>query len=339
MLEIDICQESEQGDDWHSRWLAMQSAYAEYRRCSEVLECTRKSPGDFPSSDSLQLTLMEGRQRLAFERYMDARLAFLESRFDEMNRTDIIDGAQGRNPAAIVENPRGAFAWVSAAGSRPVLQTLAVMLLCVMTFSLMWEQNRVRNLEAGRDELQAALGRTVREVQLLRGRLDAAETSAVPPRSIVRPPAPPMKPFATQKQVPAGKAPSEGKKPQRPPRQVATANPTPANETTRRESGLQNTSGFSIASAHKVRRVGPLTVLLRSVDLSNKTASVSITSDTTEVDVQRLKIDQPVWITTSRNRRVGLVADRIAKDRLDGHLLDPEAGPAGRKNRQHALSD
>ena len=326
MIEVELCQQSQNGDDWHSRWLAMQSAYAEYRRSSEVLECTRQSVDGSLSSDNVQLTLMEGQQRLAFERYMEARIAFLESRFDEMNRPDMSDGVQSGRAAAEVDKPRGVIAWLSAASSRPVLETLALTLLCTMTFSLMWAQKRVRNLEADGEELRAALGLTVREVQLLRGRLDAVETPAAPPsrhiQQIPQTPAP-LKPFAAQRRS-AGKGQNEGTKQKRLSRQAAAASRAPVREMVRYDTGYRSTSDFSISPTRKFRRVGPLSVLLRSVDSGKNTASLSITSETVEVGVPHLRIGQPVWINTSHNHRVGLVADRIAKNRLDGHLLDAE---------------
>lgn len=330
MIEVELCQQSEKGDDWHSRWLAMQSAYAEYRRCSEALECTRESADASVSSDTVRLTLMEGQQRLAFERYMDARIAFLESRFDEMNRQDMSGGMPGECPAGVeVERPQGVAGWLYKVSSRPVLEALAVVLLCTTTVSLMLEQKRVRNLEAGRDELRAALGLTVREVQLLRARLDAAGTPMAPPsRHIQRiPTAPaPVAPFGAQRRS-TGKAVAEGTKQKRPRRQSTAVNRAPAHGmTTRYDTGSRNTSGFSISPARQFTRVGPLSVLLRSVDLKKNTASLSITSETVQLDVPHLRIDQPVWISTSHNHRVGLVADRITNNRLYGHLLDPGDG-------------
>src|SRR4030095_1509812 len=82
MLEVDDSQELERRDDEHDRWLAMQSAYTEYRRASEALECSPEFADDSPTSPGLRLSMLEGQQRVAFERYLEARMEFAESRFD-----------------------------------------------------------------------------------------------------------------------------------------------------------------------------------------------------------------------------------------------------------------
>jgi hypothetical protein len=56
----------------------MQSASAEYRRASEAFECTHQSTDDSSTDDSstddsaigehLRLTMLEGQQRVSFER-------------------------------------------------------------------------------------------------------------------------------------------------------------------------------------------------------------------------------------------------------------------------------
>src|SRR5436305_13396669 len=74
-------------DEAHARWLAMQSAYAEYMRASEEIETTRELTGDLAGPEHCELTLLEGR-RDAFERYLEARLEFLERRFDEGYRRE-----------------------------------------------------------------------------------------------------------------------------------------------------------------------------------------------------------------------------------------------------------
>ena len=68
-------------DEEHDRWLAMQSAYEEYKRASEALDCTSQSADD--TNERSKLPVLEGQQWLAFERYFETRMEFLEARFDE----------------------------------------------------------------------------------------------------------------------------------------------------------------------------------------------------------------------------------------------------------------
>jgi hypothetical protein len=82
MLDSDDSQEPEIRNDEHNHWLAMQSAYAEYGRASEALEPTV----DSSNGERSRLITLEGQQRVAFERYLEARMEFLEFRFDQSDR-------------------------------------------------------------------------------------------------------------------------------------------------------------------------------------------------------------------------------------------------------------
>jgi hypothetical protein len=86
MLEGDESHEPTRRDAGHNRWLAMQSAYAEYRGTSEALECARQSANESSINERSLLTIAVDRQRVAFECYFEARMEFLEFRFDESNR-------------------------------------------------------------------------------------------------------------------------------------------------------------------------------------------------------------------------------------------------------------
>lgn len=330
MVDIEICKQPEERDDWHTRWLTMQSAYAEYRRSSEALECTRQTPDDSLATEQVRLTMLEGQQRLAFERYIDARIAFLESRFDEVNRPDGVPGAAPGAPAAADGNMEESKvkAWLSIASSRPALQTLAVMLLCTTALSLMRQQTRIRNLETERDELRSALLRTGHEVQQLRDRLDNSSPSSPLSKHIQKAPAAPepLQPFMVPKRakrhVPAQRNVAQ----QEPSRQAAKASRTPASIPASRRLEGRAISVFSLSPSREFKRVGPLAVLVRSIDHRKGTADLSIVSDTTQVDVQHLRLNQPVWLNLAhRDHRIGLVANRMTANRIEGRLVEAES--------------
>lgn len=167
MPELDNSREPEQRDDGHDRWLAMQSAYTEYRRASEALECTRQSADD--TNERLKLPGLEGLQWLAFERYLETRMEFLEARFDESLRPAAMAAVSSMSET----KSSGTSSWLARFNFRPVLEILAAVLLCTMVFSLLREQRRVRDLEAARDELQATLSHTREGLRLLGQRVDA----------------------------------------------------------------------------------------------------------------------------------------------------------------------
>jgi hypothetical protein len=81
MLDSDDSHNSANRNDEHDHWLAMQSAYAEYGRASAALASTV----DSSNGERLWSIRLEGQQRVAFERYLEARMDFLEFRFDESN--------------------------------------------------------------------------------------------------------------------------------------------------------------------------------------------------------------------------------------------------------------
>ena len=65
MLEGDESLEPTWRDVGHDRWLAMQSAYAEYKGASEALECTRQSANESSTNERSLLTIAVDRQRVA----------------------------------------------------------------------------------------------------------------------------------------------------------------------------------------------------------------------------------------------------------------------------------
>ena len=167
-MEVENTHESARRDEEHDRWLAMQSAYAEYRAASEQLESTRQSAND--TNERLKLPLLEGHQWLAFERYFEARMEFLEARFDEVNPPTMSTAAP---PIMDDADHSAVSSWFELINYKSVLQILAVVLLGTMVFALLREQKRVRDLEAARDELQATLSQTRDGLRMLGQKLDA----------------------------------------------------------------------------------------------------------------------------------------------------------------------
>ena len=159
-------------DDGHNRWLAMQSAYAEYMRASEALDCTYESEEGLAADERLRMMISEGRHRVAFEQYLEARMAFLEAHIDEVTQ---VRGSSGGASAALEGGGEdtGRHSWWSLASCRPFLEALAVVLLCTSAFSLVHVQKHMREIESARGELQTALTQTRDGLQALRQQVDA----------------------------------------------------------------------------------------------------------------------------------------------------------------------
>jgi hypothetical protein len=82
---------------------------------------------------------------------------------------------------------------------------------------------------------------------------------------------------------------------------------------------------FSLAPSREFKRVGPLSVLVKSIDSQAHAVSLAIVSESVEVNVPLLRVDQPVWVHTAHGHRVGLVADRITANRIEGHLIEAQS--------------
>src|SRR5215471_2352286 len=153
----------------HDRWLAMQSAYVAYRRASDALDST-----DQPLED----------QRESFERYLEARIEYLETRIDERYRP-----AQSE-----------VRSWWSFAARKPILAGLAVLMLGTAAFSWVRQQNYVRGLEASHDEFRTTLSQTRDGLEMLAERVDSwqppqpAQPAPAPIQPVVKRRAPVRKP-------------------------------------------------------------------------------------------------------------------------------------------------
>jgi hypothetical protein len=143
MADRDDSHSAELGE-LHQRWFAMKSAYAEYAQVSQALETECREPN-----------LLEDR-RDAFERYLEARMAFLETQVDEYNRPPSRNGLIFPN-----------LIWV--------LGALMLGFLAVTGFTMVREARNARELEAAREEVRAALAENRERLNLLAQRMDAWE--------------------------------------------------------------------------------------------------------------------------------------------------------------------
>ena len=311
MLDGEGSHAPEDHNEGRDRWLAMQTAYLEYRQASDALDRTRRSTGELSTGERLQMIVAEGRQRVAFERYLEARIGFLEYRFEETGRPDP-DFPDPEHPA-----PRS---WLSAKG-RPALEILAVLLLCTTAFSLVREQKQVRELDAANNQLQAALRQTRDGLELLGQKLDSP-ARVLPPT---------VQQAKTTRVVPARRAPAPA------PLRVAQSKPKPnprvsqkqpadwlnsAIASLRQSLAAPKSYSFSISSFRQFTRVGPVEIYLRSVNTRQNTVNLHIVSGSLRLDLPHLRPNQPALLNVGdRQQHYQFVVDRIAGDRIEGRLV------------------
>jgi hypothetical protein len=293
--------ELSQRADGHNRWVAMQVAYAEYQRASEALECLPLS-GDSSNDERLLRAALQDRQRVAFERYLDARMEFLENRFDESERR------RGHGLSLVRKRVQGAFgiaSWLAFPNGRPVLPTLAaVMLLCAAGLYFVRQQNRIRELEAARDELWATLKQTRDQAQRLglsaNRQVDFARSE--PARRTPRPPA------TTAQHVP---------------QKYANATVEPLAGVQVQRIGARTYYSFWLEPSRQSKRVGPIQVLLRSADAQRSYANLSLMLGPVKVEAPHLRVSQPLWIGDGqRQQPLELIVDRVAGNRIYARVVE-----------------
>ena len=297
----------------HKRWLAMQSAHEEYQRSSEALEYLAPLSRDSTTDERLLRGVLQDRQRAAFERYLDARMEFLEFRFDEGERRRRYGLAlvRKRVPAAV-----WTASWLKFGNGRPVVPVLAAaMLVCAAALYYVHQQNRVRELEAARNELWAALKQARDEAQApSHSRTQTVEFA--PPQPTRRAP------------------PTVVPKPRRVPHKQASVKIDPISTVQTQSIGARTYYSFSLEPSSQFQRVGPIQISLRSVDVQRNYVSLSIMSGPVKVEVQRLRLSQPLWIGDAhRQQPLELVADRIGGRRLYGRVIETRDKPDLRASR------
>jgi hypothetical protein len=293
-------------DEPHDRWLAMQSAYAEYMRVSEIVKNSRESARDSADPSYRDLTLLDCRQD-GFERYLEARMEYMERRYDEGYRCE----------AAMASRPTPETAGLSTvsrlSGPKwPIIAVLVVGILSVTTFSFVREQKHVRDLDSARDQLRAALSDTQEESQLLAKKLEGESTEHSAVRQVEHTAQPPAPTPQVDGRNPSGE----------PPRRRI---PEPITKATSRS--VVGRSYFSLSRSSQSTRVGPIKISLMSIGMQRNSVDVFIVSASGMVKLQRLRLNQRMRIKGSGRQPMELVVDRITPDGLFGHLLELHGSP------------
>ena len=311
MLDDGELHEPEHRDEGHNRWLAMQSAYAEYTRASDCWNAPINPRMVQRPASVCSGLLLEGKQRVAFERYLESRLEFLECRFDQSIQP-------GPAPPAEVGYAGAGSRWAFAK-PRTLLEILAVILLCTTAFSLVREKQRLRKLETSDNGLQVALTKHAPNFVSSGRRWKPERHSRTP--SVGR------EPGKRKGTLPVKQKQTIAKK--RSPVQAAKG----------QSIGAYSYYRFSLGPSRQYTRVGPVQVSLRSVDTRRHSANLLIVSNTTKFDVQRAEADQPVWLNVTGNQQLlELVIDRIDGSHLEGHLIEPRKGVAEPKDSRFKSS-
>jgi hypothetical protein len=171
MDELDASEVSDRRNTHHELWLTMQAAYSDYRRASGVLEAmvSSRSGDESASDEALSVELATGKQRAAFENYIESRLRFSEVLHDE---------GPGTGPVEDVSAARSTHPPIPA--FRLALAAMVAALLGATALSATYlarVYGKVRDLDASRIELTAALGQTREGIIAIGGKMDALKAN------------------------------------------------------------------------------------------------------------------------------------------------------------------
>jgi hypothetical protein len=87
--------------------------------------------------------------------------------------------------------------------------------------------------------------------------------------------------------------------------------------------GVATRGYFSLSRSSQFKRVGPIKVSLKSVDMQRNSVDLSIVSESGKANVQHFRLNQPVLIERSyQEQPMELVVDRITVNGLSGHLIE-----------------
>lgn len=326
---------SDQRNDEHVLWLAMQAAYTKYRNASaDLLDVATQPSGAIPSAEEKPwIETATSEQRAAFESYIEARMQYAEFCCDQNNaRTRSLPCAKPENSTGHSEekSPGGCSAGFTI--SRPALASAVFVLLglgALTSANVIREQELVRDARMARNELDATLIQTQSDLQVLEQKLDALNvTQQFAIRASASAQAAPVRLQRAPVTIGAERKPT-GKE-----RLRSIQMPFSATQKRSKAAGNQenlihrvhNLGGrsywtFTLPVSRQFEVVGPVRLSLRSVNLKNKHFDLCVTDDDFKLDHVHLR--EPVLMALSDpSRRVELVATRVEKNHVQGYLSE-----------------
>jgi hypothetical protein len=323
--------------DWrgreHGLWLAMRSAYDNYREASETLDAVAaRRPIAVSSPDRIwAMESLAAKQRIEFERYIEKRLQYSEFVRDRSNLAAMHFGSQRIAGDSSAFNQRQAGNVVRL---RSMTSRIAVgaALLCIVFFILR-EQRQVHNLNVARDGTSATLNHTRDDRHSLSRQLSASSTvNPLVPRKVVGAAVVSLGPHpnTAHRSATAGKRavvqpwnriPMDRSGSRR--GEVATALSRKYEEPVRSpRSGGRSYYWFTLTPSTQFKQVGVVGLSLRK-DPKHRYFDLRLMFENSKVEKKHVKLDVPVWINAAdRLQSVVLVLTRIQRNYVQGYLSE-----------------
>jgi len=316
MDEPDASEVSDQRDTQHELWLTMQAAYSDYKRASRILEAMVSSrSGDVPVSDqALSVELATDKQRAAFENYIESRLRFSEFLHDEGREAVPVGGVSA------ARHPRPPFSAFSLALAAMVVALFGAMAVSATYLARVY--GKVRDLNASRNELTAALGQTRDGIIAIVGKMDALKANQLSSHPDPTPLAgqqkqtsPPRAPMARPRRTLQGTLHSIGVN------QNGRVAKSQRNLARLEKPGRRDYQNFTLTVSGQFIRVGPFQLSLLLVNPTRKSFDLCFVADDLKLYKKHGSLYEPVRFNLSDPpRSVELVVSNIDRNGVQGYL-------------------
>lgn len=298
-------------DSEHECWLAMRSAYDNYKDASETLNAVASRASISISCwDRIRgIESLAAKQRVEFEKYIEQRLQYAEFVRDRNSLGAMHLRVPRTADDSTSPNRRsgGRGLWL---GGRASKIAVGAALLCITGFILQ-EQRRIHDLDVILDETSATLNHSRDDHHALSPQLGA---SSIP------------KQLGSRKVVGATAA-SVLPDPKSVYRNAAVDRPVaqPENRITIQspKSDGHNYYRFTLTPSIRFKQVGTIGLSLRK-DTKHRYFDLCLMMENSKVEKKRVKLDVPIWIhAADRLQPVAVVVTRIEKNYVQGYLSEP----------------
>jgi hypothetical protein len=320
-------------DREHELWLAMWSAYDNYKEASETLEAVA-SRGPIAISCQDRIRGIEGltaKQRSEFDRYIEKRIEYSEFVRDRSNLGAMHFSAQRTAEHSTAPNQRQdeRGLWLGGMTSRIAV---GAALLCI-TVVILHEQRRIHDLDVARDETSATLIHSRDDRDSLSRQLSTySMPKQLASRKVVRATAASLRPHPNsvyrnaEVDRPAVRPQSRITKDTPRPRRTEVASAVVRmyqDPTCSPKSERRSYYRFTLTPSTQFKQVGTVGLSLRK-DPKQRYFDLRLMAEKSRVEKKRVKLDVPIWINAAGQlQSVAVVVTRIEKNYVQGYLSEP----------------
>jgi len=89
--------------------------------------------------------------------------------------------------------------------------------------------------------------------------------------------------------------------------------------------GERNYYEFQLTKSKEFKRIGPLSLSLRKVNIKRKSYDLALFVDDNQMQKKSINLYEPIWVNLDdRPQPVQLVVNQISKDHIQGYISEPK---------------